>query len=54
MVDKDSNIIKTFKNTTSAMKELEIGHIKLKGYLDNNVLYNDLYYLKSVFDPNEK
>ena len=51
MVDKDFNIIKNFKNTTSAMKELKIGHIKLKRYLDNNVLYNELYYLKSVYLP---
>lgn len=36
------------------MKELKIGHIKLKDYLDNNLLYNDLYYLKSVKDSNEK
>ena len=48
MVDKDSNLIKTFKSTTSVMKELKIGHKKLKEYLDNNLLYNDLYYLKSV------
>ena len=59
MVDKDSNLIKTFKNTTSAMKELKIGHISLKNYLDSTLLYNDLYYLKSVSvaahtDPNEK
>ena len=54
MVDKDSNIIKTFKNTTSAMKELKIGHIKLKKYLENTLLYKDLYYLKSVFDSSVK
>ena len=29
------------------MKELTIGHKKFKDYLDNNLLYNDLFYLKS-------
>lgn len=48
MLDKDLNIIKTFKNTTLAMKELNIGHLKLKSYLDKDLLYNDLYYLKSI------
>ena len=33
------------------MKELKIGHKKLKKYLDSTLLYNDSYYLKSVFDP---
>lgn len=53
MVDKDLNIIKTYKNTRTAMKELKIGNLKLKDYLDNNLLYKDLYYLKSIKDSNE-
>ena len=52
MVDKNSNLIKTFKNTTSAMKELKIGHKNLKKYLDSTLLYNGLYYLKSVLNHN--
>lgn len=54
MLDKDLNIIKTFKSTTIAMKELKIGHSSLKGYLDNNLLYRDLYHLRSIKDSNEK
>jgi group I intron endonuclease len=46
LTDKDNNIIKIFKGTIIAMKELKITHKKLKDYLNNNKLYKEQFYIK--------
>ena len=44
-MDKDKNIIKTYKGVTIALKNLGIGQKRLKYIIENNLLYNDKYYL---------
>jgi NUMOD3 motif len=45
LMDKDKNIIKTYKGVTIALKNLGIGQKRLKYIIENNLLYNDKYYL---------
>ena len=44
-MDKDKNIIKKYKGVTIALKSLGIGPKRLKYLIENNLLYNDKYYL---------
>ena len=48
LLDQNLNVIQKFNSTTLAMKELNIGHIKLKSILDKNILLENKDYLKSL------